>query len=152
MTHHHKGSVFLRLSALLDDLQFGAEQGHPILIEGRKDEEALQNLGITGNFIKVSGSGLKLFEIAENAVKLSSRVIILTDFDRKGNELAKKLAIDIQNLGSHPDLYIRQGIMGLTYRYIKDIQSLPRHIEQLKYETGLDDVQIAHPSNKISCG
>jgi 5S rRNA maturation endonuclease (ribonuclease M5) len=125
---------FRRLLSIMEELQNCAEEGMPVLIEGKKDEKALRELGINGNFIKVSGSGLKLFEIAEIAVKSSSRIIILTDFDKKGSELAKRLSEDIQSLGSHPDLRIRNKIMGITRRYIKDIESLPRHINQLELE------------------
>lgn len=125
---------FRRLSRIVEELSFRVEQGTPVLIEGKKDEEALNKLGIYGNIIKVSGSGLKLFEVAEMAVESSSEVIILTDFDKKGNILAKKLSKDIQNLGSHPDLNIRQNIMNITRKYIKDIESLPRHLKQLELE------------------
>jgi len=124
---------FTKLSNLIEELKIFGEQGIPVLIEGQKDEQALKELGVNGNFIKVSGSGLKLFEIAEIAAQ-SARVVILTDFDRKGNELAKRLSEDIQSLGSHPDLRLRKIIMGITRRYIKDIQSLPRHMEQLELE------------------
>ncbi|UTB31535.1 MAG: toprim domain-containing protein [Methanobacterium sp. ERen5] len=112
----------------------------PILIEGNKDVNALKKLGINGTFIKVSGSGLKLFEIAEKSVKLSSKVIILTDFDKKGEQLAKRLAGDIQSLGSYPNLEIRRKIMGITRKFIKDIESLPRHMEQLELEENPDGV------------
>ncbi|AEG17372.1 toprim domain-containing protein [Methanobacterium paludis] len=125
---------FRRLSCIIEELKICVEQGMPILIEGKKDEKALRELGINGNFIKVSGSGLKLFEIAEMAAQSSSKVIILTDFDKKGNELAKRLSSDIQSLGSHPDLTIRRKIMGITRKYIKDIESLPRHMHQLELE------------------
>jgi 5S rRNA maturation endonuclease (ribonuclease M5) len=124
-----------RLLLTLEELQNYAEQGTPILIEGRKDENALKELGVTGNFIKVSGSPLKLFEVAEIAAK-SPKVIILTDFDNKGSELAKRLSEDIQRLGSHPNLNIRRIIMGITRRFIKDIESLPRHLHQLELEEG----------------
>lgn len=125
---------FRRLSRIVEELSRCVEQGTPILIEGKKDEEALKELGITGNIIKVSGSGLKLFEIAEKATESSSKVIILTDFDKKGDILAKKLSEDIQSLGSHPDLNIRKNIMKITRKYIKDIESLPRHIKNLELE------------------
>ena len=125
---------FKKLSCIIEELKICAEQGMPILIEGKKDEEALKNLGIDGNFIKVSGSGLKLFEIAEKAVKSSSKVIILTDFDKKGIELAKRLAEDIQSLGCYPNLEIRRKIMGMTRKFIKDIESLPRHMNQLELD------------------
>jgi len=125
---------FSRLTRMVEELKICVEKGTPILIEGKKDEEALKSLGIYGNFIKVSGSGHKLFEIAEMAVKSSSKVIILTDFDKKGSELAKRLSGDIQSLGSHPDLEIRRKIMGIARRYIKDIESLPKHMNQLELE------------------
>jgi Small primase-like proteins (Toprim domain) len=125
---------FRRLSRIVEELSSCVEQGMPILIEGKKDEKALMELGINGNIIKVSGSGLKLFEIAEIAAKSSSKVIILTDFDKKGDILAKKLSEDIQSLGSHPDLNIRRNIIKITRRYIKDIESLPKHMKQLELE------------------
>ncbi len=131
---------FKKLSCIIEELKICAEQGMPILIEGKKDENALKKLGINGTFIKVSGSGLKLFEIAEKSVKLSSKVVILTDFDKKGEQLAKRLAEDIQSLGSYPNLEIRRKIMGITRKFIKDIESLPRHMEQLELEEKPDGV------------
>ncbi|MGZ7044048.1 MAG: toprim domain-containing protein [Methanobacterium sp.] len=125
---------FRRLSRIVEELSYRTEQGTTILIEGKKDEEALKKLGINCNIIKVSGSGLKLFEVAEKAVESSTEVIILTDFDKKGNLLAKKLSKDIESLGSHPDLNIRRNIMNITRRYIKDIESLPKHLKQLELE------------------
>lgn len=125
---------FRRLSRIVEELSFRTEQGTTILIEGKKDEEALKKLGINGNIIKVSGSGLKLFEVAERAIESSSEVIILTDFDKQGSILAKKLSNDIQSLGSHPDLNIRKKLMNITRRHIKDIESLPKHLKQLELE------------------
>ena len=125
---------FRRLSLIVEELSYRVKKGTPILIEGKKDEEALNKLGIEGNIIKVSGSGLKLFEVAEKAIESSSEVIILTDFDKKGDLLAKKLSNDIQSLGSHPDLNIRKNIMKITRRYIKDIESLPKHLKNLELE------------------
>jgi 5S rRNA maturation endonuclease (ribonuclease M5) len=125
---------FNSLSKIIEELKIQAEEGIPVLVEGKKDEKALEELGIQGNFIKVSGSGLKLFEIAEIAAELSPSVIILTDFDRKGNELARRLSEDIQRLGSHPNILFRRKILEMTNRFIKDIESLPRHLDNLAFE------------------
>lgn len=131
---------FKKLCCIIEDLKICAEQGIPILIEGKKDENALKTLGIRGEFIQVSGSGFKLFEIVEMATESSSKVIILTDFDKKGEELAKRLAQDIQSLGAYPNLDLRKKIMGMTRKYIKDIESLPRHIKYLELEQCPNDV------------
>ena len=84
---------FRRLTRIVEELSFRVEQGTPILIEGKKDEEALKELGVNGNIIKVSGSGLKLFEIAEMAVESSSKVIILTDLLKSYQKTYKALAL-----------------------------------------------------------
>ncbi len=141
---------FKKLSCIIEELKICAEQGMPILIEGKKDEEALIKLGVDGTFIKVSGSGLKLFEIAEIAVESSSKVIILTDFDKKGIELAKRLSEDIQSLGCYPNLEIRRKIMGMTRKFIKDVESLPRHIKQLELEDGPNGVNGSYHQNFFS--
>ncbi len=122
------------LNEELEELRYSSEQGIPILIEGKKDEEALRELGIQGKFIRVSGSSLNLSEIAYSVTRSSSKVIILTDFDRKGNQLAKRLHVEIQSLGCYPDLQIRRRIMGMTRKYIKDIESLPKYIQRLQME------------------
>ncbi|KUK00877.1 MAG: toprim domain-containing protein [Methanobacteriales archaeon] len=123
-----------RLNEELEELRYCSEQGIPILIEGKKDEEALQELGIHGKFIKISGSSSNLSEIADSVARSSSMVIILTDFDRKGNQLAKRLRREIESLGCYPNLQIRKRIMGMTRKYIKDIQSLPKYIQRLEME------------------
>ena len=53
-----------------------------------KRRKVFKRTGIEGNFIKVSGSPYKLFEIAEIAAQ-SSKIIILTDFDKKAMNLPK---------------------------------------------------------------
>lgn len=41
---------FIKLSSVIEELKICVEQGIPVLIEGRKDENALKELGINGNF------------------------------------------------------------------------------------------------------
>ncbi|ADP77264.1 TOPRIM domain protein [Methanothermus fervidus DSM 2088] len=118
----------------LKELKFYAEKGVPILIEGKKDEEALQRLGINGNFIKISGSPLKLIEIAYLVAETASEAIILTDFDEKGEELANKLRKNIESLGCRVNTKIRYKLKAMTKRYIKDIENLPKYLDRLKFE------------------
>ena len=43
---------FNRLSKIIEELKIQVEEGIPVLVEGKKDEKALEELGIQGNFIK----------------------------------------------------------------------------------------------------
>lgn len=58
-----------------------------VIVEGEKDEKALQQLNIK-NVFKIAGSSLEAF--VEHLPK-DKKIIILTDFDKEGKELAKKL-------------------------------------------------------------
>jgi 5S rRNA maturation endonuclease (ribonuclease M5) len=51
-----------------------------VIVEGRKDKEALKRIGYKGRII-----------YADRFKKAEERVVILTDFDKEGKEVAKKL-------------------------------------------------------------
>jgi 5S rRNA maturation endonuclease (ribonuclease M5) len=62
----------------------------PIIVEGRKDEDALRGLGIAGKFFTVS-NGIPFYEFCEDIAEGYREVILLTDLDREGHKLAKRL-------------------------------------------------------------
>ncbi|MFW6220675.1 MAG: toprim domain-containing protein [Nanoarchaeota archaeon] len=68
-----------------------------IIVEGKKDLISLKKLDIKNNIIMLSKKPLYL--ICEEISNTTKDVIILTDFDKKGIELYKKLNINLQNLG-----------------------------------------------------
>ena len=67
-----------------------------IIVEGKKDKAALQRLGID-NIIELNKK--PLFEIVENIANFNEECIILTDLDKKGKELFRKLNSDLQKNG-----------------------------------------------------
>ncbi|WXG43150.1 MAG: toprim domain-containing protein [Promethearchaeati archaeon SRVP18_Atabeyarchaeia-1] len=91
----------LRIEKVLDtltELVDYSSRGVPILVEGRKDEDALKGLGVTGRIIRVSQPGKRLFEIAEE-LRSCETVVILTDFDQEGEKLAKELSRHLHSWG-----------------------------------------------------
>ncbi|MHA1208697.1 MAG: toprim domain-containing protein, partial [Candidatus Freyarchaeota archaeon] len=73
---------------LVSQLRTLSEKGVPIVVEGYKDERSLRALGISGPILKLSGKNL--LEIAERLQRFDD-FLILTDFDRKGQELTSRL-------------------------------------------------------------
>ncbi|MBI2651256.1 toprim domain-containing protein [Candidatus Woesearchaeota archaeon] len=67
-----------------------------VIVEGKKDKKALNNLGIS-NIIELSKK--PLFQIVEEIAKSNKECIILTDSDKKGKEIYGKLNSSLQNLG-----------------------------------------------------
>jgi 5S rRNA maturation endonuclease (ribonuclease M5) len=62
----------------------------PVIVEGRRDEEALVRLGVDSGLITVINRGQSLLETVE-ALQGSGEVIILTDMDRAGKGLRRRL-------------------------------------------------------------
>jgi 5S rRNA maturation endonuclease (ribonuclease M5) len=59
-----------------------------IVVEGEKDKKALKELNIK-NIATISGSSLEAF--VEHLPK-NKKILILTDFDKEGKQIAKRLA------------------------------------------------------------
>jgi 5S rRNA maturation endonuclease (ribonuclease M5) len=83
---------------LVTELTEYSSEGVPILVEGKKDELALKELGVGGRIIRVRQYGKRLFELVEELASYRA-VIILTDFDQEGEKLADELSRRLHSLG-----------------------------------------------------
>lgn len=83
-----------RLEGILDQLRQAAV-GAAVIVEGRRDKEALEQLGVGGKHLLVhTGMTLeaRIDQIAEEAGRAAwPRVILLTDWDRTGGRLRHRL-------------------------------------------------------------
>lgn len=73
-----------------------SSQGIPIVVEGIKDITALRGLGLTGPIQALSGHNI--VSLAD-ALADSNQLLILFDFDRRGEQLAKRLAHQLEGRG-----------------------------------------------------
>ncbi|AGB04950.1 small primase-like protein with Toprim domain [Aciduliprofundum sp. MAR08-339] len=78
-----------KIESILEDMRVENVQT-PILVEGKRDREALRTLGMEGEIITVN-MGKSLSDLADFIASRHFKVIILTDWDRKGSYLAGKL-------------------------------------------------------------
>ncbi len=67
-----------------------SSNGVPILVEGKRDEGALKELGVKGRIIRVKQYRKRLFELGEELSSFKT-VIVLTDFDKEGEDLAEEI-------------------------------------------------------------
>jgi 5S rRNA maturation endonuclease (ribonuclease M5) len=103
----------------------------PIIVEGRNDREALRKLGIGGEVFVVNGHHT-IFEMCEEISRKHKRVIVLTDWDRKGGQICHSLLQGFQSNGVKVDEYVRATLSSLSAGEIKDVESLPNLIERLR--------------------
>ena len=90
-----------------------------VIVEGKKDTKALQELGIK-NIIELSKKSL--FDIIEKVSSKNKDCIILTDLDKKGKQLYGKLNSGLQRHGVRIDNKFREFLFRKTK--IRQIEGL----------------------------
>lgn len=90
-----------------------------VIVEGKRDKKVLCSL----NFINVITIKKGLFETAEELK--GNEVLLLTDFDSEGKQIAKKLNLFLQHLGYNVDKETRRKISFMfTKLKIRKIEEL----------------------------
>jgi 5S rRNA maturation endonuclease (ribonuclease M5) len=88
---------------LLESLEEGEQE---VVVEGKRDRVALQNLGIRNRITLINQSPDRVAErVASHG---ASEAVVLTDFDRSGEELAQRICEALESYGVKPDLDIRR--------------------------------------------
>ncbi len=111
----------------LDDLS----ENRPVIVEGARDVAALKKLGITKNVTPLN-TGLSVFGFCEDLSKRTNEAVILTDWDRRGGQLARMLKEGLLANGVKANDRVRARIVILSKKEVKDIESMPTFMERLK--------------------
>jgi len=97
-----------------------------VVVEGRRDEEALKQLGFTGKICQFhSFKGLTKF--VDNMTRYEN-LILLLDSDRKGRYLTKRIISQLEHR-MNIDLIFRRKLTAIT-------KGKARHIENLSLYAG----------------
>ncbi len=99
-----------------------------ILVEGKKDKEALVMLGIKPEAV-ITLKGKAMFEIAEEIVGYGKECIILFDLDKKGKELYAKISKLLRDFGVKIDDRYRNFLFKTRLRQIEGLVSYLKTIE-----------------------
>ncbi|RLF49903.1 MAG: topoisomerase [Thermoplasmata archaeon] len=105
----------------------------PVIVEGDRDVAALRRVGVVGKIIVIN-TGLSIEVLCETIAREYDEVIILTDWDRKGGMLARRLRELLLANGTKCNESIRAKLSFICKRSIKDVESLPQYIERLREE------------------
>jgi len=118
------------LEELIASLLEASGQGAAVIVEGRRDLLALRSLGLCGPVIMASR--LSALDVAEDAARNYSQVILLTDWDDKGDEMCQTIGRHLRSVGIRPDGLIRSRLKSLVKKEIKDVESLGRYMERMR--------------------
>lgn len=129
-----------RFESLLDILSElrDANDHTPIVVEGARDVASLRMLGMTGHVIPLH-SGEPLFQVAESIAAQADEVILLTDWDTKGQQLFDGLRMALAANGVKSDGRFRDDIRHRIRPTLQDVESLAGYVaKQLARHHGKD--------------
>jgi 5S rRNA maturation endonuclease (ribonuclease M5) len=123
-----------RFQQLIEQVAFESSNGSLIVVEGQKDRESLRRMGITGPIQCLQSSRRNILGFVESLGRTKG-IIVLTDFDREGVSLAKKLARILNAHSLDVNFVIWKNLRELTRSDIRSIEELPKYLERLHRET-----------------
>jgi 5S rRNA maturation endonuclease (ribonuclease M5) len=99
------------------------EKGSLVIVEGKKDKAALEELGFSNIIIL----NKPLYEIVEKIN--AKRVLVLTDLDKEGKQIYAKLKKDLNKLGVVVDDRLRNLLFKTELRQIEGLTSYLKKFE-----------------------
>ncbi len=122
---------------ILDELR-EREPGIVIIVEGDRDVASLSALDVPPPIVKLN-QGVSLLNLCEELAREHDAFIVLTDWDRKGGQLASHLERHFRGTGANVDVDTRRRLkMTLPYQ-IHDIESIDGHVERLRAAVRVPD-------------
>jgi 5S rRNA maturation endonuclease (ribonuclease M5) len=102
------------------------------IVEGKRDIFSLKKLGYTGKIISCNQPGLNHYEFLSKISKKFNNVLVLTDYDKKGQKLNHEFSLILEQQGIKVEHTIRQRIGKFTVFFrVYAIEDLDNVIQNL---------------------
>jgi 5S rRNA maturation endonuclease (ribonuclease M5) len=122
-----------KLEQLITKLAEEAAKGKPIIVEGKKDAQALKELGVNGTIVTVKTGGKSFLEATLEIERLGvGTVVLLLDFDRRGKEGTLRLKRDLERAKIKVNTRFWWELQVLVGREIQCIESWPSYLGTLQ--------------------
>jgi 5S rRNA maturation endonuclease (ribonuclease M5) len=124
-----------RLRTFVDMLNDEYEKGSVIVVEGRRDAEALAKVGFTGSpavFHHFKG----IADFLDYHESGSKKMILLLDMDRTGKHLTRKIASQLQFRRHNVTLFYKNALARITNGKVRHVEDLAIFAPHLSGMTG----------------
>jgi 5S rRNA maturation endonuclease (ribonuclease M5) len=126
-----------KILQIVEALAEEAARGTPIVVEGKKDVEALRALGVEGKVVTVkTGSKSFLDVVSEFEQMKAVEVVLFLDFDRRGKEGTKRLKQCLERARIKPNIKFWAALSGLLGRDIQCVEGLTAYLATLRTKIG----------------
>jgi len=106
-----------------------------VIVEGERDVAALRELGLSGEIVTVH-RGRSLVQVADDIAADHDEVIVLTDWDRTGGTLARRISTYLEGLSVSCDLEVRRRLARIAGGEIRTVEGLPALRRNLERRAG----------------
>jgi len=132
LSTHRKENVE-KIEHILTELIEKSSEGTPIIVEGKKDAAALQELGVKGPILMVKTGGKSFLDVTVEIEKKSSNdVILFLDFDRRGKKGTKNLQESLERGKILVNLKFWHELRALAGREMHCIEGGPSYLSTLQ--------------------
>jgi 5S rRNA maturation endonuclease (ribonuclease M5) len=123
------------LHEFIDMLNEEAEYGSVIVVEGKRDVEALNRIGFKGN-PTILNHFKGITDFVDNHCQIRKKIILLLDMDRTGKHLTSKLVSQLQHKGNNVNLFYKKALAKITNGKIRQVEELAAYAPNLSGVTG----------------
>ncbi len=130
--HFHRRRLGRRLKAELEEmlavvekLKQEMDEATVILVEGLRDKQALQQLGIMGRILS-----LHEFKKEVGAYLNAERIILLLDFDEEGIEMYKRVKTRLEQQGFKVENFYHNRFRGMRRFGVYTIEEMGRYLSK----------------------
>ena len=121
-----------KILQVLEALSEESAKGTPIVVEGKKDVEALRASGVVGTVVTVKTGGKSFLDTVSEIEKMGvPEVIMFLDFDRRGKEGTKRLKQSLERAKIKPNVKFWRALSALVGKEIQCIESLTAYLDTL---------------------
>jgi len=122
-----------KILQILASLAEQSSNAIPIIVEGKKDIEALRALNIEGPILTAKTGGRSFMEFVSEIEKLGAKeIVLLLDFDRRGKKWTKRLRQYFEKTEIKPNIAFWLELLSLVGSEVKDVEGLATYMETLK--------------------
>ena len=117
----------------MEALREESARGTLILVEGKKDVEAMQTLGVGGSFVTVKTGGKSLADTLQEIEGSGAReIILLLDFDERGTEMTLKLKQYLERERIKPNTHFWMSLQRVLGKEVRCIESITAYLLTLR--------------------
>lgn len=120
---YEREEIALKVREFIESLNNECKAGAIVIVEGRKDEIALREIGFKGEIL-VYNNFKGIVNFVDYVSRKGRKVILLLDRDRKGRSLTSKILKKLEILCPHDSLYYKKKFVKITHGKIMCIENL----------------------------